>query len=221
MALAVGNFFVHHHAVETFFGRFRKKFFSDRDVFFGRETKSIDQAFHFRLGFLNALANLDFLLACEQRDLAHLVHVHPDRVIEDFQARIFLFFRFGGLGALDFGVINDFNIGITQLGIKLVQVIRGEAIRQHVIDIVVGDVSMLLVEVQQGFDRLAEIYWLGRCGRSSSSVSACVGGFGLGSGAEFSGAIGIFLPGCLWLGVTGSLSRNNKAAQMLGWFGRR
>ena len=47
-----------------------------------------------QLGGLDALGNLDFLLSRQQRDLAHLLEVHPDRIVQDVvlgRAGLFLF----------------------------------------------------------------------------------------------------------------------------------
>ncbi len=62
VAFAVGNFFVHHYPVESFFGRFGKELFRNGNVLFGGEAEAIDQAFDFLFGIFDALADLDFLL---------------------------------------------------------------------------------------------------------------------------------------------------------------
>ena len=43
-------------------------------------------------GFLDPLGNLHFLLARQQRHLAHLLEIHPHRVIENVELRFRLFF---------------------------------------------------------------------------------------------------------------------------------
>ena len=65
---------------------------------------------HLDFGLFDALADLDFLFAGEQRHFAHLVHVHPHRVVQNFQPGIFFLFRFGGFGALDLGLVHDFDV---------------------------------------------------------------------------------------------------------------
>ena len=51
------------------------------------------------LGFLDPLGNLHFLLAGQQRDLAHLLEIHPDRVVQDIELGfgLFLFLLFVGV----------------------------------------------------------------------------------------------------------------------------
>ena len=94
MAFAIGDFFVHNHAVKALLRRLGQQFFRDGDVFLGRETQAIDDALHRDFGFLDFFADLDFLFAREQGNLAHLVHIHANRVVQNFQARIVLgFFR--------------------------------------------------------------------------------------------------------------------------------
>ena len=89
MAFAVGDLLVHDHAVKAFLGRFGKQLFRDRNVFLGGETEAVNEPLHLGLGFFDALANLDFLFAGEQGHLAHLIHVHPNRIIQHFQPAVF------------------------------------------------------------------------------------------------------------------------------------
>ena len=163
MAFAVGDFLVHDHAVEAFLGRLGQQFFRDGDVFLGGEAEAVNEALHLDLGLLDALADLDFLFAREQRHLAHLVHVHPHRVVQNFQAgvlvRFLLLRRFRLPGALGLGLVHDdFHVETAQLGQQRVQILRAEVVRQHVVDVVVGDVAVLLGQVQQRLDRLGQIH---------------------------------------------------------------
>ena len=151
MAFAIGDFFVHDDAVKTFLGRFGKKFFRDRDVFLRGKAEAINEALHLAFGLFDPLANLDFLFAGEQGHFAHLVHVHPNRIIQNLQPGIFFFLRFGRLGALDFRLVDNFDIQAAQLRIKLIQIFRREAFGQNVIDIVVSDVAILLGQMQAEF----------------------------------------------------------------------
>ena len=88
MAFAVGDFLVHNHAVKTLLGRLGQEFLRNGDVFLGGEAEAVNDALHLDFGLLDALANLDLLFAREQRHLAHLVHVHPHRVVQNFQPRV-------------------------------------------------------------------------------------------------------------------------------------
>jgi len=106
-----------------------------------------------------------FLFPGEQGNLAHLVHIHPNRVVQDFQAGVVFFFpgrcvfrRFGTFRALGFGLIHhDFHIQTPQFGEQSIQIIRTQIIGQNVIDVVIGDVAMLLAQMQQRLDRFRQI----------------------------------------------------------------
>jgi hypothetical protein len=99
-------------------------------VFLGRETEAVNDALHLHFRVLDLFADLDFLFAREQGNLAHLVHIHPDRVIENFEAGIILcFFRLLGLlrafGAFGFGLIHDdFHVEAAQLAQQRIEIIR-------------------------------------------------------------------------------------------------
>ena len=57
------------------------------------EAKPVDELLHLELGVLDPLGNLHFLLAGQQRHLAHLLEIHPHRVVEDVELAVgFLFF---------------------------------------------------------------------------------------------------------------------------------
>jgi hypothetical protein len=45
MPFAIGDFFVHNHAVKAFLRRLGQKFFRDGNVFLGRETEAVNDAF--------------------------------------------------------------------------------------------------------------------------------------------------------------------------------
>jgi len=50
------NLLIDDHPVETFLGRLGKKFFSDGNVFFGRETEAVHNALHLDFGVLDLFA---------------------------------------------------------------------------------------------------------------------------------------------------------------------
>ena len=59
----------------------------------------IDVVLDVDLGVLDALGNLHLLLAGEQGNLAHLLEIHPHRVIKDVEFRLgFFLFLFGVVG---------------------------------------------------------------------------------------------------------------------------
>ena len=164
MAFAIGDFLVHNHAVESLLRRLGQQFFRDGNVFLGGEAEAVNDALHLDFGLFDALANLDFLFAREQRNLAHLVHVHANRVIENFQPRVLVRFLlllrgFGLPGALGLGLIHDdFHVEAAQFGQQRVQIFRAEIVRQNVVDVIVSDVAVLLGEMEQRLDRLGQIH---------------------------------------------------------------
>ena len=165
MAFAIGDFFVHNHAVKTFLRRLGQKFFRDGDVFLRGEAEAVNNALHLDLGLFDALANLDFLFAREQRNLAHLVHVHANRVVENFEPRVlvcFLLLRVraaGCVGAFGLGLIHDdFHVETAQFGQQRVKIFRAEIVRQNIVDVIVSDVAVLLREVEQRFDCFGQIH---------------------------------------------------------------
>ena len=113
-------------------------------------------------GLFDAFADFDFLLPGEQRHLAHLVHVHPHRIVQDFQPRIFLFLGFRRFCPFDFRMVHDFDVEIAQFCVEFIEVLGCQAVRQHVINIVVSDMTVLLGQMEQGFDGLGHIRRLDR-----------------------------------------------------------
>jgi hypothetical protein len=132
--LAIGDFFVNNDAVKALLGRLGQQFFRNGDVLLRREAEAVNNALHLHLRVLNLFADLDFLLARQQGNLAHLVHVHPHRVIQNFQPGLLVhlfrlgLFRLGALGALgalDLGLVHDdFHVQIAQLGQQRIQFFR-------------------------------------------------------------------------------------------------
>src|SRR5207302_814382 len=115
-----------------------------------------------KLPALNALRNLYFALAGEQRDRAHLAQVHAHRVIGLFQ---------GARSEVEFNVLARFQVAIEFLvefsassfwtfkdvdalgangGEQIVQVIGGMDIaRKQVIHLIVGEIPLLLAGIDQ------------------------------------------------------------------------
>ncbi len=132
MTFAVGDFFVNNHAVKTLLRRVGQNLFRDGDVFLRRKAEVVDDALHLHFRVLDFFADLHFLFAREQRHLAHLVHIHPHRVVQNLQPRVILgFFRlrlfrtFGPFGAFGFSLIHDdFHVEAAELGQQRVEVFR-------------------------------------------------------------------------------------------------
>ena len=110
------------------------------------------------LGVLDALGNFDFLLAGEQRHLAHLLEVHPDRVVEDVELGVGLLlvgkFLLGAGGGLlvtvDLGGVDDVDLEVAQehddrlefLGIV-------DALGNRLVEVVPGEVALVLGQLDQ------------------------------------------------------------------------
>ena len=45
----------------------------------------MEKLLHAKFGVFDALGDFDLLFASEQRDLAHLLEVHPNRIVEDIE----------------------------------------------------------------------------------------------------------------------------------------
>ena len=86
VALAALDFLVEDHAVETLaaFGQLLRR---DRGARCAIKPKRLNVTLHHRLRFLDPLGNLHLLLAGQQRDLAHLLEIHPHRIIENVELR--------------------------------------------------------------------------------------------------------------------------------------
>jgi len=83
-----------------------------------------------------------------------LVHVHPDGIVQNLEAAVVLFLWLRGLGTLDLGVVYDLHIEAPKLRVKLIQILGRESLRKNVVDVVVGDVAMLVGQVEQGLNCL-------------------------------------------------------------------
>ena len=62
MFVAAGDFFVDHHAVESFFGRFVHQLFGQENVFLADKPHAVNNASLFDFGAFDPRANFDFLL---------------------------------------------------------------------------------------------------------------------------------------------------------------
>ena len=92
VALATLDFLVQNNAIESFFPL--EQFAGQVEVSTHSESEPINVLLHHVLRFLDAFGNLDFLLPGQQRHLAHLLEIHPHRVIERVQPDLCLLFIF-------------------------------------------------------------------------------------------------------------------------------
>ena len=76
-------------------------------------------------GVFDAFGDLHLLFARQQRHLAHLLEIHPDRIVQDVQPRLLVFlFRLGLLDAVHLRLVDDFDLQVAELDVDLVQFLR-------------------------------------------------------------------------------------------------
>ncbi len=91
MRVAVVHFVVEHNAVKAFARRFGHQFFRQRHVFLAGKAEAVNDFANFAFGGLDAFGNFHLLFARQQRHLAHLLEIHPHRVVRRVQpVRVFL-----------------------------------------------------------------------------------------------------------------------------------
>ena len=159
VVVAALDLFVENDAVEPFLGRFGNEFFGQCDVLLAGETEAVDDFFDLVFRVFNALGNLHFLLAREQRHLAHLLEVHPNRVVQNVQPALVLFlFRLRLLDAVNFRLVHNFHFEVAELGVDLIQFLgRDHRVRQRIVDVVVSEVTLFLGQPNQFLDLLGQI----------------------------------------------------------------
>ena len=107
----------------------------------GNEAKTIDLLLHHVFGFLDPLGNLHLLFAGEQRDLAHLLEIHPHRIIQDIQLHFRLLFFLLLLDvflsifeAIDFRGFDDVDLHPAKPGQNKIELVRiSQPLRQRLI----------------------------------------------------------------------------------------
>jgi hypothetical protein len=122
----------------------------------GDEAEPIDQPLHHDLGLFDPLGNFHFLLAGQQRHLAHLLEIHPHRVVEDVELRLgLLLFLFLGvllaiLVAIDLGRLDDVDLHPAQTRQDCIELIGvADVGRQRFIEIVEREITLFLGELDQ------------------------------------------------------------------------
>jgi hypothetical protein len=154
VAVAVGHFFVHDDAVEAFLGGLGEEFFGEGDVLLAGEAEAVDDLLEDLVGFLDALGDGDFLLAGEEGDLAHLLEVHADGIVEDVEAgAVLLFLVVGGFDAVHLGLVHDFDIEAAELDVDGVEFLGGDdVLGEGVVDVAVSEIALLLGEADEVLD---------------------------------------------------------------------
>ena len=108
MLVARLDHLVQGHTIKPFLRWIRSQLFSQCNVLLRRETQSVKDSLHLKLGILNTLGDFNLLFAREKRHLTHLLKIHPDRIIQNVQTG-FLGFRSGLGGFLARGRIQLLN----------------------------------------------------------------------------------------------------------------
>ena len=160
MVLPPLDLLVHDDPVKAFLGRLGNEFFGQGDVLLAGEAEAVNDAFDLVLRLFDALGDFDLLLARQQRDLAHLLEVHPHRVIQNVQTPlVFVFLRLRLLDAVHFGLVNDLDLQDAQLAVKIVQFLgRNDRVGQGVVDVGVSQVALLLGQADQFLDFLGQVH---------------------------------------------------------------
>ena len=123
----------------------------------GRAGDGLEDA---HLAALDALGDLDLALAGEQGNRAHLAQVHADRVVgllqgsgRQVQFDVLAVFQVEVLVA-ELGAVQQVNALGADGGDQVVQIFgrRTHLIRQHVVDVAVGEVALFLAHFDQSVD---------------------------------------------------------------------
>ncbi len=95
-------------------------------VFLARKTKAVNEALHRIVGVFDAFGNHHLLLAAEQRHLAHLLQIHPHRIVQNVEPAFFLLFlfRLRLLDAVHFRLLHNIDFEMSQPDINLIQFLR-------------------------------------------------------------------------------------------------
>ncbi len=145
--------FVENNAVKPLSRRISQQLFSQGNMFLGGEPNAINDLLELIFGRFNPFGNFNFLFASKQRNLAHLLQIHANRIIEDVEpAFIVHFLRFRLLDAIHFSLIDYFHFKAPQLDANLVQILRADQIvRKRFVDVSVSEVTLFLRQQHQFF----------------------------------------------------------------------
>ena len=159
VVVAAFDLLVEDDTVETLLGRLRNQLLGQSNVFLAGKTEAVNDPFNLVLRIFNALGDLDFLLARQQRDLPHLLEIHPDRVIEDVEpALVLLLLGLGLPDAIDFGLINDLDFETAEFAVDFVEFVGGnERVGQGIVDVGVGQIALFLGQPHEFLDLFGDI----------------------------------------------------------------
>ena len=92
VAFAALDFFVENDAIEAF--TLIDKLLCEINMSSCDEAEAVEKFLDFQFSVFDAFGNFYFLLAGEQRDLAHLLQIHPNWIVENIEFGIRFFFLF-------------------------------------------------------------------------------------------------------------------------------
>ena len=150
---------------------------SEIEIGIGHESKLMEMAGHFHFGILDAFGDFDLLFAGKQRDLAHLLEIHPDRVIKDVEFLVgfdvlilaVAFVAFFVFVSINLGSIDDIKLHVAQAlhdGLYVIGI--DKIVWENLVDVVVGKVVLFLGELDEFADFFLDfrgvdpaLVWLG------------------------------------------------------------
>src|SRR6185437_6178054 len=143
--------------------------FAEGDDLANDDGRSRDGLHDAKLAALDALGDLDFALAGEQRNGAHLAEVHAYRVVGLFKrpgskVKLDIIGLFTSLGLIFVAISAELRFAgenVDTLGVdggeKIVEIVgSGDVTRQQVIDLAIGEVPLLLTCI----DHLVYIFFV-------------------------------------------------------------
>ncbi len=159
VGLAAVDFLVDDDPVEAFLAI--EEFLAQRDDVAVDDASLEQRLLGMQFGVFDALGNLDLLFPGEQRYLAHLFEVHPHRVVEDVMLGgtrlLFLCLLLPLLVAIHLVGIEDVDLEVLEDGDDVLNVLRVvDALWQRIVDVVEGQVTLLLGQADQVADLLID-----------------------------------------------------------------
>ena len=123
----------------------------------GRAGDGLEYA---QLAALDALGDFYFALAGEQRNRAHFAQVHAHRVVGFFEGPgrqveldIFALFQLEVLVGAELGAVQQVDALGADGGDQVVQIVgRAHLLRQHIVDIAVGEIALFFADLDQAVD---------------------------------------------------------------------
>ena len=159
VALAGLDFFVEDDAVEALLAFV--ELVGEVEVGIGDEAEEVEVFGDLDFGVFDAFGDFDFLFAGEQWDLAHLLEVHADWVVEDVEFLVGLGFLVIDIGfvalfvfvAIDLGGVDNVELHVAEAlhdGLDVIGI--DEVVGEDFVDVVVGEVVLLFGELDEFAD---------------------------------------------------------------------